>query len=237
MPVVRYGQYCPIAMTSELLCTRWTMLLIRELLNGTARFNDLRRGVPRMSPALMSQRLRELEAAKIVARIPQRKGGELYEYTLTEAGQALGPVVQAFAGWGQAWIEEQATLDNASVDSLMWEMQTFIRPDRMPQRPSVVNFHFTDQDAAKARWWIVFDKAGKAEICHDDPGADVDLYVTTDLRTMTAIWLGLAKAKEREAAGALFLTGNRRLADTMSSWLGLSPVAPISKQGGVCVPD
>ncbi len=235
MPVVRYGQYCPVAMTAEMLCTRWTMLLIRELLCGSARFNDLRRGVPRMSPALMSQRLRELEDAGIVARVPRRKGGELYEYTLTEAGRALGPVVQAFAAWGQTWMEEQATLDNASVDHLMWEMQVHVRPDRMPRRPSVVCFHYKDQETAKARWWIVFEEEGGAEVCHDDPGMEIDLHVATDLRTMTAIWLGLATTGDREAAGALLLSGDRKLADSMPAWLGLSPVAAVPKRGGVSV--
>jgi DNA-binding HxlR family transcriptional regulator len=233
MPLVRYGQYCPVAMTAEVLCTRWTMLVVREMLCGSARFNDLRRGVPRMSPALLSQRLRELEDAGLVARVPQRKGGELHEYALTEAGLALGPVVQAFAAWGQTWMEEQATLDNASVDHLMWEMQIHIRPDQMPHRPSVVSFRYKDQTAAKARWWIVFEKEGQAEVCHDDPGAEIDLYVATDLPTMTSIWLGLSTVKDREASGALLLTGNRNVADSMSAWLGLSPVAAIPKRGGV----
>ncbi|HEY2709298.1 MAG TPA: helix-turn-helix domain-containing protein [Caulobacteraceae bacterium] len=233
MVAVRYGQYCPVAMTAEVLCTRWTMLLIRELLEGPARFNDLRRGVPRMSPALLSQRLRELEDAGIVVRTPQRKGGELYEYVLTEAGWALGPVIQAFGAWGQAWIEEKATLDNASVDNLMWQMQQRIRPDLAPHRPSVVSIQYRDQAASKARWWIVFEREARAEICHDDPGADIDLYVATDLPTMISIWLGLATVRDREAAGALLFTGNRSLADSMSAWLGLSPVAGIPKRGGV----
>jgi DNA-binding HxlR family transcriptional regulator len=233
MALVRYGQYCPVAMTAEVLCTRWTMLVIRELLCGSARFNDLRRGVPRMSPALLSQRLRELEEAGIVMRVPQRKGGELHEYALTEAGLALGPLVQAFGTWGQTWMEEQATLDNASVDHLMWEMQIHVRPDHMPLRPSVVSFHYRDQAPAKARWWIVFEKQGRAEVCHDDPGAEIDLYVATDLPTMTAIWLGLATVKDREAVGALLLTGDRTLADSMPSWLGLSPMAGVPKRGGV----
>ncbi len=233
MVMVRYGQYCPVAMTAEVLCTRWTMLVIRELLCGSARFNDLRRGVPRMSPALLSQRLRELEQVGIVARVPQRKGGELHEYALTEAGRALGPLVQSFAAWGQTWMEEQATLDNASVDHLMWEMQVHIRPNHMPHRPSVVSFQYKDQEAAKARWWVVFEREERAEVCHEDPGSEIDLYVATDLPTMTAIWLGLATIKDREAAGSLLFTGNRKLADAMPAWLGLSPVAAISKRGGV----
>jgi DNA-binding HxlR family transcriptional regulator len=233
MAIVRYGQYCPVAMTAEVLCTRWTMLVIRELLCGSARFMDLRRGVPRMSPALLSQRLRELEDAGVVMRIPQRKGGELHEYALTEAGRALEPLVQAFGAWGQTWMEEQATLDNASVDHLMWEMQRHIRQDCMPNRPSVVSFHYKDQPPAKSRWWVVFEKDAPAEVCHDDPGAEIDLYVATDLPTMTAIWLGLATVKDREATGDLLLTGQRNLADAMPAWLGLSPVAAIPKRGGV----
>ncbi len=107
-----YKQFCPVAMTAEVLCTRWTVVLLRELLAGSTRFNDLRRGVPRMSPALLSRRLKELEAAEIVERKRSGAGG-LYEYHLTCSGRELEPVVTAFGVWGQRWVESEITLEKS----------------------------------------------------------------------------------------------------------------------------
>jgi DNA-binding HxlR family transcriptional regulator len=234
MVEVRYGQYCPVAMSSEILCTRWTMLLIRELLSGVTRFNDLRRGLPRISPALLSQRLRELEASAIVKRVRISNGGDLYGYELTEAGRALGLVVRSFAEWGQTWIDEQAALENADVDHLIWEVQRGIDPQRLPRRPVVINFLFKDLPrGAKSRWWLVFEKDEPVDVCWQDPGRQIDLYVSSDLRTMTAIWLGLTSIREQCDGGALSLTGDRDLARTMPAWLGQCPVGGVPKRGGV----
>ena len=105
-----YKQFCPLAMAAEVLCTRWTMVLMRELVAGSTRFNDLRRGVPKMSPTLLSQRLKELERAGIVTRraIPSETG--VYEYRLTDAGRDIGPVVEAMGTWGQKWVESELSL-------------------------------------------------------------------------------------------------------------------------------
>src|SRR5207302_10729261 len=95
-----YNQFCPVAMAAEILCTRWTIVLLRELVAGSTRFNELRRGVPRMSPALLSKRLKDLEAAGVVARSQIQRDPEVYEYTLTAAGKDLGQVGEQDGGWG-----------------------------------------------------------------------------------------------------------------------------------------
>ena len=228
-----YGQYCPISMTAELLCTRWTMLVIREMLNGTTRFNELRRGVARMSPALLSQRLKELEEAGVVARKRVRGSNDLYQYTLTDAGRALGSVMEPFAVWGQTWMEKQATLDNASIDHLMWEIQQHAKPDKAPKLPAVIAFEFVEQPKSKRHWWLLFEAAKSFEVCHDDPGRVVDVYISTDVCTLTEIWLGMTTTKKAIARGSLVVTGDRRWGETMDAWLGRSPVAGVPKRGGV----
>jgi DNA-binding HxlR family transcriptional regulator len=220
-------------MTAEVLCTRWTLLIIRELLNGSTRFNELRRGVARMSPALLSNRLRELELSGIVRRKRVAGGGDVYEYQMTEAGRALGEVVKAFAIWGQTWVEEQATLDNASIEHLMWEIQKHARADMVGKIPSVINFIFSEQPKSRSRWWLLFDSPETADVCHEDPGREVDLYVATAVRSLTAVWLGLSDVKREIAKGSLIVTGNREMAGSMQGWLGLSPVAQVSKRGGI----
>src|SRR5438874_8319188 len=107
-----YKQFCPVAMAAEILCTRWTVVLLRELVAGSTRFNDLRRGVPRMSPALLSQRLKELEAAKVISRTPSATESGVFEYRLTAAGRELEPLVQGFGVWGQRWIDAELLLQH-----------------------------------------------------------------------------------------------------------------------------
>ena len=115
MAVASYQQFCPVAMAAEILCTRWTIVLLREMFAGSTRFNELRRGVPRMSPALLSRRLKELEDAGIVARAPSAESG-VSEYHLTEAGRELKPLVDAFGIWGQRRIESDLSLQHLDAD-------------------------------------------------------------------------------------------------------------------------
>jgi DNA-binding HxlR family transcriptional regulator len=199
------------------------MILLRELIAGSTRFNDLRRGVPKMSPTLLSQRLKDLESAGIVERKPVRGEEGVLEYRLTPAGRDLRPVVEAFGFWGQKWVESQPSLNNLDPSLLMWDMRRNLNPSPLPERRTVVQFNYPELAASKRDWWMVIESQGEVDLCWSDPGFDVDLYVTTDLRTMTAIWMGLTTvAKER---GKILLEGDKEIAGTMQSWLGLSPFA------------
>ena len=118
-----YNQFCPVAMAAEILCARWTMVLLRELVAGSTRFNELRRGVPRMSPALLSKRLKDLETAGIVVRRRMAGEADLFEYALSNSGRELEPVIMAVGVWGHRWIETEASLRNLDVNLLMWDMR------------------------------------------------------------------------------------------------------------------
>ncbi|MBI1187230.1 MAG: transcriptional regulator [Alphaproteobacteria bacterium] len=224
-----YKQFCPVAMAAELLCTRWTIVLIRELLAGSTRFNDLRRGVPRMSPALLSQRLRDLESAGVIRRAPVSGEPDVSEYRLTPAGEALRPVIEGFGFWGQRWIDSTLSLEHLDAQLLMWDMRRNLDPQPLPRRRSVIEFLYPEQPPAERKWWLIAApgmEAGCAvDVCLVDPGFDVDLYVSTDLRTMTAIWMGHDTVEKAIAADRLALTGDRALAGQMQTWLGLSPFA------------
>src|SRR5438876_406640 len=111
MSIGSYQQFCPVAMAAEILCTRWTIILLREMFAGSTRFNELRRGVPRMSPALLSQRLKELEMAGIISHAASASDPGVFEYQLTESGRELGPLVEAFGVWGQRRIESTDGID------------------------------------------------------------------------------------------------------------------------------
>jgi DNA-binding HxlR family transcriptional regulator len=224
-----YKQFCPVAMASEMLCTRWTMVLLRELMAGSTRFNDLRRGVPKMSPTLLSQRLRELEAAGIVARRKLKSQRGVFEYHLTEAGRDLRPIVEGIGFWGQRWVETQLSLKNLDPSLLMWDMRRNLNPDPLPDRRTVIQFLYPELPASKRAWWLVVEPGGEVDLCWSDPGFDVDLYVSTDLRTMTAIWMGATTV--RKETDKIALTGDRGIASTMlQTWLGLSPFAVEAKR-------
>ena len=222
-----YKQFCPVAMAAEVLCTRWTMVLMRELVAGTTRFNDLRRGVPKMSPALLSKRLKELEAAGVVERRPLKSERGVFEYHLTDAGKDLRSVVEAVGVWGQKWVESSLSLENLDPSLLMWDMRRNLNPSPLPAGRTVVQFRYSDLPSTKSYWWLVIESEGEVDLCWSDPGFEVDLYVTTDLRTMTAIWMGLATVEsERDKIDFL---GERNVAKTMQTWLGLSPFAKQKK--------
>lgn len=219
-----YKQFCPVAMAAEVLCTRWTIVVLRELIAGTTRFNDLRRGVPRMSPALLSQRLKELEAAGVIMRKAVKKEQGVYEYHLTAAGKDLTDVVMTMGNWGQRWIKSELSLQNLDAQLLMWDMRRHLDPQPMPESRNVISFQYPDQSNHRS-WWLVVEPETGTDLCSIDPGFDVDLYVSSDLRTMTSIWMGLDTVRNALAANRLMLTGDKKLAKNMQAWLGLSPFA------------
>jgi DNA-binding HxlR family transcriptional regulator len=218
-----YGQFCPVAMAAEIVCSRWTPLILRELLCGSTRFNDLRRGVPRMSPTLLSKRLKELEQGGVIETRPTGQPG-IVEYHLTPAGQELRPLVMSLGIWGQRWVETQLSLKNLDPSLLMWDMRRGLDPTPMPPRRSTIQLHCPELPAARQHYWLVID-GRQVDLCQVDPGFDVDLFVECSLRTMTMIWMGLTTVRAELDAGRLELSGDKALARSMQQWLGLSPFA------------
>lgn len=223
-----YGQYCPLAMSAGLLCNRWTMLVIRELLDGSTSFNEIARGVPLMSRTLLSNRLKELEAARLITR-SGRPGGNKVNYRLSEAGQALGPVVRTMAEWGQSWIDVEPSLERVDVDFLMWDIRRNVRRiEGLPAR-FVVQFEFEDAPEGKKQHWLIMTEQ-EVDLCHIDPGYEVDVFLGTNLRTMAAVWMGWRDLQSAIASDEISIDGDRRLAAMTPKWLGLSGLAHIRKQ-------
>ncbi|MDP3899443.1 MAG: helix-turn-helix domain-containing protein [Mesorhizobium sp.] len=216
-----YGQFCPVSMAAEVFCARWTPLIMRELLCGTTRFNDLRRGVPRMSPALLSKRLKELEKAGIVSVV--RSGGAV-EYNLTPAGEDLRGIVMGLGFWGTRWVESQLSLRNLDPSLLMWDMRRNLILEPLPPRRCTIQFQYPELPTAKQNYWLVVD-AGSVDLCGFDPGFEIDLLVRSPLRIMTAVWMGVAKLRHEIDAGTVALDGDKAIAGAIQQWLGLSPFA------------
>lgn len=225
-----YHQFCPVAMAAELLCTRWTIPLLRELLAGSTRFNELRRGLPRISPALLSQRLKELEDAGIVERHASDRELGVSEYHLTAMGRDLRPLVEGFGHWGQRWISSELSLEKLDGALLMWDMRRNLRVDPAPPVRKVVKVKFPDAQPKDSDWWLVVPPNAEVDLCKIDPGHDVDLFVTSELKAMTSIWMGLLPFKAALDAERVTLAGDPRLAAAFPNWLGLSPFAGTKKQ-------
>ena len=182
-----------------------------------------------MSPALLSQRLKDLEAAGIVAREPSPSEPAVFEYRLTAAGLELGPIVEAFGMWGQRRIKADLSLQNLDVQLLMWDMRRNLNTTPMPRRRNVIQFIYPKVPAAQRSWWLIVDPKDGVDLCSVDPGFDVDLYVSVDLRTMTAIWMGIDTVRAAVGSKRMVVTGDQRIASAMQTWLGLSPFAKEKK--------
>ena len=217
-----YGQYCAVARSAEVLCERWTPLVVRELLCGSKRFNDLHRGVPRMSTSLLTQRLRHLEEAGIVRR---HAVGKVWEYQLTDAGEALRPVVMGLGHWGARWVTGGLRDEELDPGLLMWDMRRFVRLDQVPPEPVVVHFHFRDARAGEQLWWLVLEN-GRADLCLQDPGRELTLVVDCTVRALTEIWVGDRTPAEALRTRDLRVDGPPRESEQLWQWLGKSLFAP-----------
>jgi DNA-binding HxlR family transcriptional regulator len=232
--MTRYGQFCPMAKAAEIVAERWTLLLIRELLAGSTRFNDLRRGVPLMSPALLSQRLQQLEREGVIER-RTNPGRQVREYRLTDAGRALAPVVRHLGDWGARWVIDRLDEDDLDVTLLMWAMRRRVDPAAFGPCRTVVAFEFSDVPWNKRRWWLVNDGA-EVDLCPKDPGFEVNLFVIGRLRPMIEIWVGRSTLEAGLRAGLIELSGNRALREQFKRWLLLSPFAASASEKAESAP-
>jgi DNA-binding HxlR family transcriptional regulator len=214
------GQFCPVAQAAQILTERWTPLVLRELICGSTRFDDLRRGVPLMSSSQLSQRLRSLEEAGVIERRPA-PSGHGFEYHLTDAGRELEPLIMMMGEWGAHWAPNRLGPEDRGVTLLMWDMHARSGPSTSRGRRVVVALEFTDVPQNKRRWWLV-SEGNAADLCMTDPGHEVDLFVFVDLPTMTAIWIGDLSVEAALASGALEAHGPADLRRRLHAWLGLS---------------
>ncbi|MFC5996282.1 winged helix-turn-helix transcriptional regulator [Pseudonocardia hispaniensis] len=226
----RYGQFCPVAKAMELLDERWTLLVIRELVCGSKHFNELRRGVPRMSPALLSKRLQRLIRAGVVERRPC---GNRVDYVLTDAGRELRPIVDALGTWGTRWIGE---LGDEDLDPhlLLWDMHRHIDHTVVPGGRTVVRFVFPDAPASTREWWMVITP-DEVDVCDSDPGYPVAVSVETTLRRLVEIWRGDVDWAAAIRAGEVVLHGPASIRRALPAWFTLSAYATVPRTGRATV--
>jgi DNA-binding HxlR family transcriptional regulator len=220
-----YGQFCPVAKAAEVIGERWTVLVLRELLLGTTRFNDFQRAISRMSPTLLAKRLKHLEECGIVIRkkLSGRKG---FEYRLTAAGKELGPLIEVLAVWGMRWARGQLTDDELDVEFLMREVEFLMREvqrrlqtEHLPDGETVICLIF-DELAKHKTWWLLVE-GDVVDLCDENPGKDVDLYISSRVRTIVEVWEGDLDMRTALRNGSIKAHGSRHLIRTMPDWFGV----------------
>jgi DNA-binding HxlR family transcriptional regulator len=213
-----YADYCPISMGVEILGDRWTPLVIRELMVGASGFNEIHRGIPRISRTLLAQRLRQLERLGLVDREVNGRG-RAGGYTLTVAGEALTPIVWAMGHWAAEWVFGDPTEADCDGLSVIWRLHQHAIPSKLPATRTVVHLILTGTGAAEG--WLQLDQSG-ATVCRDDQGHDVDLAVEADTAQMHRWLLGRAPFRELVRTGSARLIGPSRLARAFPSWFDMS---------------
>ena len=222
-----YGQFCPVARGAEVFGERWTPLVVRELLCGSTRFNEIRRGVPRMSTTLLAQRLRKLEEIGVVEHVRAAGGGE---YRLTAAGEELRAIIMALGHWGSRWIGSRLKRDQLDAGFLMWDIRRFARRELFPaERRVVVQFRFTDGRQGERAWWLVVEN-GEVDLCRDDPGYEVTLIIESPVRALTEIWTGDLLPEQAVSRGQIRVLGGARDARNVWRWIGASAFAPTRRE-------
>lgn len=223
-----YGLICPIARACEILEPRWTIQILTELWNGSTRFNDIRKGLGNISSALLSKRLKEMEALGLVERVEDKAKGTV-DYFRTERAINLEPAMNALAEWAQCNIEAESALSGADVSTIMWAVRRMIVLAELPRRRAVIRFHFRDDPPPKYPhyWFVVEPGAHLPELCSLDPGRDVDLYVETGVISLGAILEGRSSIEREKERGGLFLSGDPGLARSMDRWLRTSVWAAV----------
>jgi DNA-binding HxlR family transcriptional regulator len=219
-----YGQYCPLAKGAEVFAERWTPLILRELLRGSTTFNDLHRGVPRMSRSLLSMRLKKLECCRVLERQVSSSGTH---YKLTAAGREIGPIVTQLGTWAQRWYRSSFSGGDLDVGVLMWDIRCTVNAKALSASRTIVQFIFSDLPASSRTWWLV-NEDGETDLCPVDPGDEPELHVRTTLRTMTRVWMGDLAILAAQRSGAFAVLGSDDLRQRFGSWLRLSPYAPVA---------
>ncbi len=221
-----YGQFCPVAKASELIGEKWTMLILRELFLGAKRFSDFQRALSRMSPTLLSKRLRQLEACGIIIR-KKLSGQKGYEYLLTAAGKELSPLVEILAVWGMRWARAQLTDDELDVEFLMRELQRQMKTEHLPDGETVICLMFDELTKHKT-WWLIID-GDDVDLCTENPGKDVDVYINSSVRTIVDVWQGDLDIRKALRDGAIKVSGLQHLISTMPDWLGVCKYKDIER--------
>jgi DNA-binding HxlR family transcriptional regulator len=233
-PPRSYGSFCPVAQASEVLAQRWVPLILREIMVGYHRFNEIRHALPLISPSVLSQRLKSLEEDGVLRR---RREPDGVTYHLTPAGEELRPIVDALGHWARKWVTRDYHSYELDPAVLMWSLRRHVRPEQFPTGRTVVHIRLEGEPRLRRYWWIVVlrgdgDEEHDVDVCMTDPGYPVTLTVTAKLRTLVDVLMGDAKLGLALRRGLVQVEGDRALAGRFEGLLEFSDATSHSFTGG-----
>lgn len=223
---MQYGQFCPVAKSAEVLGNGWTLLIVRELLLGSSRFSQFEKGMPRISPTVLTKRLKELEEHGVVVKRPI-SGQRGYEYFLTPAGKELAPVIESLVVWGMRWARDELRDDEMDIAFLMFDIERNIDTNELPGGETVICFQFADLSDYKS-WWVVCNGDNR-DLCYQDPGKDVTAYVTSTSRDLVGVWMGDIPVAQALRDDRVTLLGDSLVCRRFRKWFPLSVAAGIPR--------
>lgn len=218
------GSLCPAMASADILGDKWTLLLLREMFLGTTRFGRFQKAIPRMSPSILSKRLKTLEAAEIIIR-RTTPAGQAAEYRLTRSGRELGPIVENMAIWGMRWRKRSIAAQDCDVGGFMWDFHRTLNTQGLPDGETVILVQISDRVDLN-RWWVIAN-GDAVDLCPEDPGHEVDVYLTAPLAHLIALWLGDVTLSSATQAKTIFLDGPRHLVSTAQDWMARSPLVGV----------
>ncbi len=210
-----YGQFCPLAQATQLLCERWTLIVVREFIAGSTRFSELQKGVPTMSPTLLSTRIKQLVTAGIITKEGEK--GHVH-YQLTQSGKELKPIVELLGAWGHRWAQTDLSEGDLDAGLLMWDMRRSVDAGIFPRRKVVVQFEYPDAPRGANLWWLIVEN-GEVDLCLNDPCYEVDLVLKSSLADMTAVWTCQMSFNEAVKQQKVKILGDNLLAKKLQDWL------------------
>lgn len=220
-----YSSFCPVAKACEILAPRWTLLILCELWQGSTRFNEIRRGVPGISPTLLSKRLKEMERSGLIKRMEAAANGEA-GYASTAMANELQPTVFALGKWAHQHVDAEVSLENLDAKLLMWNMRRKINAEYLPKnRITAIEFTFSELPQDQRNYWLVSKPGQPVDLCLLDPGHDVDLFIRAELKAMTSAWMGWSSLRQEINAGRIMPIGDSRLLATLEKWMVRSSYA------------
>jgi DNA-binding HxlR family transcriptional regulator len=218
------GSLCPAMASADLLGDKWTLLLLREMLLGTTRFSRFQKAIPRMSPSILSKRLKMLEASDIIVRKPAITG-QVSEYRLTRSGRELGPIIENMAVWGMRWRSRNIAARDCDVGGFMWDFHRTLNTEGLPNGETVILVQISDRTDLNT-WWVIAN-GDSVDLCLENPGHDVDVYITASLGNLIALWMGDVGVKEATDAKTVFIDGPKHLTSTAQDWISQSPLVGV----------
>lgn len=218
------GSLCPASKSAGIIGDKWILLILRELYFGATRFNEFQRALPRVSPTILSKRLKKMEADGLIIRKTSSRD-KTKEYRLTRCGRELAPIIEHMATWGLRWARRQICEEDFDVGAFMWDFHRTLDVTELPDGETVLRVKLRDQDKLDGWWLVVHENI--VDLCTDDPGKDVDLYITADFPALVGVWMGDVEVQAAIAAEDVIISGEGHLMRSVSSWFPKSPMAEI----------